>query len=150
MNFQPLYDMVLVKPDAEPEKIGSILIPEIAQSRADEPGSSRDTYTGTVVAAGPGDRHKPFASLKCPNCHQKRHYGLRTDAWYCDCPGLAITATEAAEWDRGRHPMELKVGDRVVFPRRASMPGGEFSVRIDGEMYVMFHEQQFGFGVIEA
>jgi hypothetical protein len=45
--------------------------------------------------------------------------------------------------------MLVQVGDRVVFPRRPSSPGGEFSVKIDGEMYMMFNEEQSALAVID-
>ncbi len=46
--------------------------------------------------------------------------------------------------------MNTKVGDRVLFPRRPSSPGGEFSVQIEGEMYILMHEEQSAFAVVEA
>jgi hypothetical protein len=46
--------------------------------------------------------------------------------------------------------MVTKVGDRVLFPRRPNTPGGEFSVMIEGEKYMMFNEEQSAFAVIEA
>lgn len=49
MDFQPLYDRVLVKPFKEEEKVGSIIIPE--GSKGSKPGHQRHA---TVLAVGPG------------------------------------------------------------------------------------------------
>jgi co-chaperonin GroES (HSP10) len=52
--------------------------------------------------------------------------------------------------DGTRLPMLTKVGDRVVYPRRPTMTSGEADVMIDGEMLMLFHEEQSSFAVIEA
>lgn len=114
INFTPLKDMILVKPDPRPERIGSIFVPDGALPQGHQAGekeeSYRDCFVGTVMAVGRGDKHKAGTH---------------------------------------RHPMLTKIGDRVVYPRRPSSPGGEFSVKIDGEMYLIFNEQQNAFAVIE-
>ena len=45
MNLIPLLDRVIIEPLTGPEKIGGIIIPELAREKPD---------TGTVVAVGPG------------------------------------------------------------------------------------------------
>jgi hypothetical protein len=173
VNFTPLYDMILVLPDPVPEKIGSIFIPQGVLQPGHKPGPANDTWQGTVVAIGPGDRHMPRESMKCPQCRQKWRHRVVSDTYRCGCPeptflgptfrvcfgaenlasgfsdGKTFTAEAVKEWDAGRHPMLTQVGDRVAYPRRASMPGGEFSVTIEGVQYVMFHEEQNAFAVIE-
>lgn len=121
-SFTPLYDMILVKPDPVPDKVGSVYVPQGALKAGHEAGPSEECFIGTVMAVGPGDK-----------VHERR---LRDGT-------IVRTLLKAPA------PMQTKVGDRVVFPRRPSMPGGEFELKIDGEMYVMFHEQQFCFAVIE-
>jgi len=148
VNFRPLGDMVLVKPDL-PTHVGSIEIPETARSSAHQPGDYHDSYTGTVVAVGPGDRHKPIGSFYCSHCHQKHVWDPVWELFRCGCPRASLTKTAATKWNKGRFPMLVKLGDRVVYPRRPSMPGGEFGVKIGGQMYLMFHEEQFGMGILE-
>ncbi len=128
MNFQPLRDMILVKPDPPADKDGSVWIPRGAVKPGHEPGPSRECFTGTVVAVGQGDR---VNEKVVPDGLGQR------------------TVRRLIYADGSPAPMLTKVGDRVVYPRRPSMPGGEFSITIDGEMYVMFHEQQFAFAVID-
>ncbi len=194
-GFHPLADLILVLPDPAPSKIGSIFVPggSLPQGHqpADDPtefmgvtqrrGDGRDTFTGTVVAVGPGDRHKPAASLKCSVCHKKRDYNCMTDTYVCLCqspnryvaadperPGFFINMPkrvfnegnmygwEAAEWDAGRYPMYTKVGDRVAFPRRPSSPvgidegTGNCDLHIGGVGYLLFHEEQSAFAIIDA
>ncbi len=45
MQFKPLNDLVLIKPDQSADRVGSILLPESAQTKS---------TTGTVVAVGHG------------------------------------------------------------------------------------------------
>ena len=103
---------------------------------------------------GPGDRHKPFESLKCQHCHQKRRYDAIRDEYVCACIGhhrRHYGPEDAQKWDAGRYPMETQVGDRVAYPRRPSSPvgtsprstqGGDSSLTIDGETFLLFHEEQ--------
>jgi len=152
MNFRPLYDLILVKPDPEVTKVGSVVVPAGALKAGHQAGPSEDAFTGTVVAIGPGDRHKPFRLLPCVKCgcKQKLTY-LPPPAAIFKCECGHISFEENVEfWDAGRHPMLTQVGDRVVYPRRASMPGGEFELKIDGERYTLFHEEQSAYGIIEA
>ena len=158
-NFTPLGDLILVKPDPEPEKIDSIFVATGYQPQGHKAGRGDECFAGTVVAVGPGDRHKPFASLTCPACRSKRFFEVEMDSYLCECPKGAIPRDLAERWDAGRYPMLTKVGDRVIFPRRPSSPvgtdprfsaGGDSGLRIDGELYLLFHEEQSCFAVIEA
>lgn len=133
MNFTPLHDLILVKPDQVADKIGSVYVPQGSIQGPDQPGNSRDTAMGTVVAIGPGDRvNEKWVEVTLQNGQK----GMRM-------------IRNLIHQDGRPAPMLTKVGDRVVFPRRASMPGGEFSCVIEGETYVMFAEQQFALAVIE-
>lgn len=60
MKFRPLNDNVLVRFEKDPEKIGSIFVPDGA-------GSPRpiDVQWADVIEAGPGH----YGSSKCPGCH---------------------------------------------------------------------------------
>lgn len=149
MNFTPLHDMILVKPDPVPEKIGSIHVPQGAIKASDQPGNFHDTGIGSVVAIGLGDKRKQFETTCCPDCHVIWEFDPGLDVYLCDCEGRWVASAVAEEWNRSRHPMLVQVGDRVVFPRRPSSPGGEFSVKIDGEMYMMFNEEQSALAVID-
>lgn len=144
MNFTPLHDMILVKPDQVADKIGSIFVPQGSIQGPDQPGNYHDTGIGTVVAIGPGDRHKAVDRMRCRVCHQR----FTSDA-RCKCYESPITAESVDKWNEGRYPMLVQVGDRVVFPRRPASPGGEFSLKIDGETYMMFNEQQSALAVLE-
>jgi hypothetical protein len=164
IDFQPLNDMVLVKPDPAQDKIGSIIVPEMAKTYGHQEGPSEDCFIGTVVAVGPGDKHKPFHLVICPDCGSRPTFIPRLNYFECGCmvpvavevvrpPMQAFarrqyTLDQANEWNEGRYAMELKLGDRVAYPRRPSAPGGEYHVDIDGERYQLFHEQQFGFAIV--
>lgn len=162
LNFRPLHDMILVKPDHLDDKIGSIFVPMGALKAGDKPGDYHDSFVGTVMAIGPGDRHKPMEAMRCRACHKKRNYDACTDSWQCGCAGHGasyrmrafnvgpIYPGDSDKWNAGRYLMVTKVGDRVLFPRRPNTPGGEFSVMIEGEKYMMFNEEQSAFAVIEA
>jgi hypothetical protein len=141
--------MLLVKPDSKTH-VGLIAIPGTAQSAGFAPGDYHDTYTGTVVATGPGDKHKPIGSFYCSKCHQKHVYDPVADWYRCGCHCAPVTPGRAARWNESRFPMLVKVGDRVAFPRRPNMPGGEFFVTLEGEKYMMFHEEQCAFAVLGA
>ncbi len=149
--------MILVKPDQAADKIGSVYVPQGSIQGPDRPGDSRDTGIGTVVAIGPGDKHKEFDFDKCwwcngPRAHDRTAIPVTTYTCRCGTFTWSQLLDMAAEWmDEGeRHPMCTKVGDRVVFPRRPSSPGGEFSCVIEGETYMMFNEEQSCLAVIEA
>lgn len=145
--------MILVKPDAIDDKIGLIHIPEGILKSGEKPGDYMEGFIGTIVATGPGD---PLLTLKCGECgtHRKRIVqssfgGTRTvykGMGKCGhCQSSAYTVTH-----RGHAAMETKIGDRVVFPRRPSSPGGEYSVDLEGEKYILMHEEQSAMAVLEA
>ena len=144
-NFTPLGDLILVLPDAEPEKIGAIYIPETAGDPGHRPGRAESAFVGTVVAVGPGDRHRPLGSCACGVGHTKPVYDAELDGWACECP----SSLYAASWNADRHEMHVKVGDRVIYPRRPSAPGGSDLLTIDGVGYLMFNEEQSALAVIE-
>ncbi len=168
-NFRPLRDMILVLPDNAPDMVGLIVIPQGALPQGQQPGDYRDTFMGTVVAVGPGDKHTPAASLKCRVCGEKRTYRAIDDMLVCACAPEdpleehrtrpfhegPIRAEDAARWDRARYPMYTKVGDRVAFPRRPSSPNGidpesgNCDLYIDGVGYLLFHEEQSAYAIIE-
>ncbi len=50
-GFRPLGDRIVIRPDPEPEKVGSIIVPESVRGK----GSMRQTCRrGEVLAMGPG------------------------------------------------------------------------------------------------
>lgn len=149
MNFTPLHDMILVEPDQVADKIGSLFVPQGSVQGMDQPGDYSDTGMGTVVAIGPGDKHKPIDRMRCPECRKLYRYEAASHAYSCGCPGVYVANDFAAEWNAGRYPMLVQVGDRVAFPRRPASPGGEYSVKIGGETFIMFNEQQNALLVIE-
>lgn len=56
MNYKPVGDRIIVKPDEASDKIGSLYLPESAQRRPNE---------GTVVAVGDG-RYSEFSQTYIP------------------------------------------------------------------------------------
>jgi co-chaperonin GroES (HSP10) len=158
MNFRPLRDLILVKPDPSQDKTDSgIVIPQGVIPDSERPGealeSYRDSFIGTVVAVGPGDRVPPFNWEKCWKCKKPR-VACYLDYFRCGCGDFMASeiAKQAADWaaQGERYPMYIQRGDRVIYPRRPNSPGGDCDVHIDGELYVMFHEQQSGFALLEA
>jgi len=174
MNFRPLNDMILVKPDLMDEKIGSIYIPQGALKAGDQPGDYEDSFIGTVVATGPGDQ---TATLRCTSCGRERTILVVKSLKRRSAPAAHPDESEDGEQvapsggpgyraisvrscrcgksettfvRQGHAPMQTKVGDRVIFPRRPNSPGGEYSLVLDGEKYIMMHEEQFAFGILGA
>lgn len=171
-NFRPLRDLILVKPDPRPEKIGSLFVPGAALPQGHEPsqhpatflgveklvGETTDGFTGIVVAVGPGDRHKPVGSFRCSQCGQKhlpfvREAKLGGELYSCGC--LTWGPAAVARWNAGRYPMEIKVGDRVVYRRRPPSPvetdpgTGKCDLVVDGVEYLLFNESQSALAVLE-
>jgi len=152
MDFRPLGDMLLVKPDAIDDKVGSIHIPQGILESGEKPGDYREGFVGTVVAIGPGD---DMLILRCQACRRARFSIVRskfgrTRALYRSPSPCECGSKEYDIVNQGFAPMETKVGDRVIFPRRPNSPGGEFSVELEGEKYIMLHEEQMALGVLEA
>lgn len=134
MNFKPLNDLIVVKEDPlRKQSEGGIQYPQGALKTADQAGDYRETSIGTVVAVGPGDR---VTEKLVEEALQNGKKGMRM-------------VRRLINQDGSPAPMLTKVGDRVVFPRRATMPGGEFSCEIEGDKYLMFREEQFALAVIE-
>jgi len=174
MNFKPLGDMILVKPDLIDDKIGSIFIPQGILKAGDQPGDWEDGFIGTVVATGPGDQ---LVVLECTRCRKHR---TRMVVKTMRRSGVSAKRDESVDGEdvapqsrgsmfagitvgrcacgetrstlvaQGHAEMQTKVGDRVVFPRRPTSPGGEFNITLEGVKYIMLHEQQFALAVITA
>lgn len=126
-----LRDLILVRPDPAPESLGRIVIPQgaLPQGHLPHDGNERATFTGTVVAVGPGDTIRErlvHGQIKRTLIHK----------------------------DGSPAPMHTKVGDRVVYPRRPSSPAGtdegtgECGVYLEGERYLLFHEEQSAYAII--
>lgn len=148
-NLRLLGDMILVRPDPAPDKLGSIFAPQGSLPQGHQPsanpatfmgveqrtGSARDTFIGTVVACGPGDRF-----------HEKIRHRPGTG-------GHEVVRTLINQ-DGSRRPMKTKLGDRVVYPRRPNSPvgtdegTGESAIYLDGEKYLLFHESQFALAIV--
>jgi len=142
-TFTPLGDLILVKPDPLPGQVGSIVIAETTQNPGHRPGHYADTFTGTVVAVGPGDR---IFLLRCRQCGADCRRIETARRFRCRACGGALEYTgDPPDY----HPMQTKVGDRVAFPRRPNAPGGADLIQIDGEGYVTFNEEQSALAVIE-
>jgi co-chaperonin GroES (HSP10) len=146
MQLTPLYDMLLVKPDPEPDTIGSIAIPQGVLKAGHEPGDSQDCFTGVIVAAGPGDQ---VVELECRACGVRRSQRITARFKREISVGTCVCGESRAEIiSQSRMPMDVQVGDRIAFPRRPTAPGGNCDVYLEGERYLMFHAEQFAFGVM--
>ena len=71
INFTPLRDLILVRPDPLPEQLGSIHVPAGVLRAGHESvkasdGGSRKTFTGVVLAIGPGDKRKSGGRHEMP------------------------------------------------------------------------------------
>lgn len=91
MNLQPINDRILVRlfeHPSEEQKIGSIIVPEVAREKENICGSQvyldKPFHRGTVVAAGPGR----LMEITCKRCGNE-----------------SVT----------RREMSIKVGDVVLF-----------------------------------
>lgn len=130
-HIRLLGDRVLVKPDPAPTSVGSILVPDGALPQGHLPGDGREreTFVGTVVAVGPGDKF-----------HERRR-------------GFEIHRT-LIHRDGSRAPMHVRVGDRVLYPRRPPSERGtdegtgDCGIYLDGERYLLFHEEQAALAII--
>lgn len=154
MNIQLLDDRILVKPLTTLHQDSPIFIPATAEGRsASDPGNANDTFIGEVVATGPGDR---LLHLECAQCKAERRVladradgrlRRRTAAFRpCSCG--------AQNWlhvGESRVPTQVKVGDKVVFPRRPNTAAGDWDgILIDGERYLEFNEEQSALAVLES
>lgn len=110
MNYQPLDDRVLIKPDPQEDTRGGFLV-------ADE--NKLKKLSGTIVAVGTG---VPLHNLKV---------NITTDT---NANALTILKEIVEEIRNGR-PMKVKVGDRVLYGQFAGT-----RIPLDGEEYLMLRE----------
>jgi co-chaperonin GroES (HSP10) len=147
LNFTPLGDFILVKPDPEQDKFGSIWNPKGFQPQGHQAGDYRKLFTGTVVAVGPGDKLLTWGCGPCSRVRRTTRKGAPR------CPDCAQPMSQLGH---NQHPMHVKPGDRVIYPRRPNSPvgtdesTGESYLEIDGEKYQLFHEEQSCLAIIEA
>jgi co-chaperonin GroES (HSP10) len=110
VTVRPLQDGILVRMDPPREMTaGGLHIPEQARADAGTWRAQREAKVGTVLAVGPG-RHK-----------------ARRTGWERDKRKRGVLSTEEreAKYDRGSAgvlvPMDVKVGDRVLFEPSAEL-----------------------------
>lgn len=151
-TFQPLGDLILVRP--LPWRDGLIEIPEIIEGKhSHQPGDYQDSFVGEVVAVGPGDR---LLHARCVTCGAEKallacRAGGHPPSWRSASFGACECGRRKWEFvTESRAPMECKVGDRVIYPRRPSAPGGGSDIEIDGERFLIFHEEQSAFAILET
>lgn len=143
-DIRPLFDRLLLRDCKEPEKIGSIWIPETAAERG--VGKEGRLRMGIVVAVGPGD---PWAKEKvvkgttqiirkalgaCRECNGEGR-NLYSDVICPACGGDGI-------W---RKPMYCKVGDTVIYDMRR-----EAEIFLDGVRHVILHEEQAVLAILDG
>ena len=134
-TIKPLEDLVVIRrlADEDPMSPGGILLPPSEDAQ-------ETPYRGEVIATGPG-KHFPTSEgdrdlraavrllMKQPESHS---------GW-----AKVRTALAAAEAQRPSVPMEVKVGDTVVFSRN-----GHQEFRVAGEDIVVCREASI-LGVLE-
>jgi co-chaperonin GroES (HSP10) len=143
-NLKPMGDYVLVKRLENDNPIEGLWLPKRVQKEV------RQLRRGTVVAVGFGD---PFIRLRCLKCHlcrnrlallkQSHREGQREpiETGKCKCGSREYEIVST-----GLHaPMEVKLGDQVLYWRS---PAND--VRINGQEYVMLHEEQHLVAILEA
>jgi chaperonin GroES len=151
MNFRPLQDRVLLRRLDQDEKTpGGIIIPDTAKEKPME---------GEVIAAGPGARGEDGTLhpldlkvgdrvlLRRLDEESKTAGGIIIPDTAKEKPmeGEVIAAGPGARGEDGTlHPLDLKVGDRVLFGKWAGT-----EVKIDGEDLVIMKESDV-LGVIEG
>ena len=132
-----LGDRVLLKVEANPEMVGSIVIPETSRSNG-VPGCDRYLKIGEVVAAGPGDR------CGTPDYKPTEDYantGFLSWTSYKPCVGACCPRCHGT----GRLPMTVRLGDRVLYDHPSDK-----AFLFQGVEYVFVHEQQHVRGVLSA
>jgi co-chaperonin GroES (HSP10) len=127
--FQPVHDRLLVEWEPESARVLSIWLPETAR-RPGALGTDRFLRIGRVVEAGPGD--------PCQRCSAKGHVVVE------EIEGLPVTEECPVCHGAARVPMNVKVGDRVLYDHPSDK-----EVTIEGKQYVILHEQQHVLAVIE-
>ncbi len=154
-DIRMLFDRILVRDQKDPDKIGSIWIPETAAERG--MGKRGLLRIGIVVAVGPGD---PWAREKMAKGSTQV---ARKALGACDFPGLPFwlngeekigppceggNVFDIVNYEKipcprckgdgiRRHPMYCKPGDTVIYDRRK-----EGEIFIDGERFGILHEEQ--------
>ena len=145
-KIKPMWSRVLIRDEHEADdKIGSIFLPQ--------GDKGKDTRRiGIVVAVGPGDKHfeKGLVRDSDGNTSVDRRFLGKCEP----CGGLGqILNAQAGVFETcpqcqgdgiKRFPMEVKVGDRVLYDRRRD---AEFV--IEGERYNLVFEEQSVLGVLE-
>lgn len=140
-SIKPLGDFVLVKPFP---LFTSLIIDPKTQMTKDGRWRLQNRETGNrfgrVVAMGAGDR---VVGLHCGDCgamNARIERSQDTKLWKCSvCAGRQLVAV-----DTGRAPMNLQVGDVVIFPR---VPSNE--MKINGEEYCWLREEQHVLAVVD-
>ncbi len=138
-----LSDNVLIEVQPESElKIGSIHLPQMSDdSRGFSKHQEGALCIGTVVAVGPGEKCHIY---ECRDCRRTRTMltgeGRKLKLQPCPC-GSTKQPEFIAE---GSMPMNVAVGDRVVYPHRSG-----HSVRIENRQYLLMHEEQWIYGLVE-
>jgi co-chaperonin GroES (HSP10) len=165
-------DRCLIRDLGEPEKIGSIFIPETCRGKAyDEWGTIR---IGIVIATGPGDRFIEVGIEKSPNesprvlrrlitakCECSPMSRERADArgvesgkrYWFDMRNYCLVELPTSEkcplcQDTGRCPItvepQCRRGQKVLYSRRR-----EAEVYIEGERYSLINAEQSILAVLE-
>lgn len=130
--FQPIHDRLLVKWEPESARVLSIWTPESAR-RPGALGSDRFLRIGRVVATGPGD------PCQCVGKQIEFAASIGVKPESVIPPGPPCERCHA-----GRIPMQCKVGDRILYDHPSDK-----EVTIEGEQYVILHEEQHVLAVIE-
>jgi len=110
MNYQPLDDRILIKPDAQEDTVKGFFVPDENKLKK---------LSGTVVAVGTG---VPLHNLKI---------NITTDT---NAEALSILKGIMDEIRNGR-PLKVKVGDRVLYGQFAGT-----RIPLDGQEYLMLRE----------
>jgi co-chaperonin GroES (HSP10) len=142
-----LSDRVLIRETPPGElRIGSIILPNMKDdARGFSKHQERALCIGTVIAVGPGERIQVY---ECDACGTRKSVlvdeGRTKGTGFCgQCDGTKFFLVCDAHT-----PMHVQPGDEVVYPHRAALP-----VPIPGapagESYLIVHEEQFVYGVIE-
>lgn len=108
-RFRPIMDGVVVRLEPSAERVGSVIIPDNARADAGTYRAQREAKIGVVVAIGDGRRRK-----------------RRTD-WERDARKTGPLKPDEIRlmWDGASEgsavPMDIAVGDRVLFDPRAEL-----------------------------
>ncbi len=156
-DIRMLFDRVLVRDQKDPDKVGSIWIPETAAEKG--VGKRGLLRIGVVVAVGPGD---PWVRVKmakgstevvrkslgkCPSCADGFIITTYTENPHNEqYPAFTYKKCTTCNGDGiRRQPMYCKVGDTVLYDRHK-----EADIFIDGVRYGILHEEQAIFCILES